>query len=106
MSAHTAIGRHAGLTNDEIQLNRRGTSGDAKAAAAVAFAKALNDSVGDVTAAEFDAARAAGLTDGEIVEIIGTVALNIYTNILNKATRVDIDFPKVALFSVEEHAVA
>ena len=106
VSAHTAIGRHAGLTNDEIQLNRRGTSGDAKAAAVVAFAKVLNDNVGDVTAAEFDAARAAGLTDGEIVEIIGTVALNIYTNILNKATRVDIDFPKVALFNVEEHAVA
>ena len=38
VSAHTAIGRHSGLTNDEIQLNRRGTSGDAKAAAAVAFA--------------------------------------------------------------------
>ena len=52
------------------------------------------------------AARAAALTDGVIVEIIGTVALHIYTNILNKATRVDIDFPKVALFSVEEHAVA
>ena len=50
---------------------RRGTSSDAKAAGAVAFAKALNDNLGEVTGAEFDAARAAGLSDGEIVEITG-----------------------------------
>ena len=34
-----------------------------------------------------DAARAAGLTDGEIVEIIALVALNVFTNVLGKATR-------------------
>jgi alkylhydroperoxidase family enzyme len=78
-------------------LNRQGHSGDARAAAIVAFARALNDNLGEVTAAEFDAARTAGLTDGEIVEIITVVALNVFTNILGKATRVDIDFPKVAL---------
>ena len=106
VSAHTAIGRRAGLTDEEIQLNRRGTSGDVKAAAAVAFAKALNDKVGDVTAAEFDSARTAGLTDADIVEIIATVALNFYTNVLCKAARVDIDFPRVALLSAKEPAVA
>jgi uncharacterized peroxidase-related enzyme len=99
VSAHTAIGRHAGLSNDEMQLNRRGTSSDAKAAAAVAFAKALNDNLGEVTGAEFDAARTAGLSDGEIVEIIAIVALNIFTNVLGKATRVEIDFPKVELMA-------
>jgi uncharacterized peroxidase-related enzyme len=97
VSAHTAIGRHAGLSNSEMLLNRQGHSGDARAAAIVAFARALNDNLGEVTAAEFDAARTAGLTDGEIVEIITVVALNVFTNILGKATRVDIDFPKVAL---------
>lgn len=106
VSAHTAIGRRAGLTDGEIHLNRRGTSGDVKAAAAVAFAKSVNDGVGAVTAAEFDSARTAGLTDGEIVEIISTVALNFYTNILGKAALVDIDFPKVALLDAKEPAVA
>ena len=33
----------------------------------------------------------------EIVEIITHVAMNIFTNILGKATQVEIDFPKVAL---------
>jgi uncharacterized peroxidase-related enzyme len=97
VSAHTAIGRGAGLSNEEMLLNRKGTSADAKAAAAVAFARALNDNAGEVTTAEIDAARAAGLSDGELVEIIALVALNIFTNIVGKATRVDIDFPKVAL---------
>jgi AhpD family alkylhydroperoxidase len=59
VSAHTAIGRHAGLSHEEMELNRRGTSSDTRAAGAVAFARALNDNLGQVTGAEFDAARAA-----------------------------------------------
>ena len=106
VSAHTAIGRHAGLSNEEMAQNRQGTSGDVKAAAIVAFAKALNGNLGDITAGEFDAARKAGLTDGEIVEIISVVALNIFTNILGKATRVEIDFPKVDLFAPPVRAAA
>jgi uncharacterized peroxidase-related enzyme len=106
VSAHTAIGRHAGLSNEEMQLNRKGTSADAKAAGAVAFAKALNDNLGEVTNAEFDAARASGLSDAEIVEVIAVVALNIFTNVLGKATRVEIDFPKVELMTGPLKAVA
>jgi hypothetical protein len=33
------------------------------------------------------------------VEIIAIVALNIFTNVLGKATRVEIDFPKVELMA-------
>jgi uncharacterized peroxidase-related enzyme len=98
LSAHTAIGRGAGLANEEMLRNRRGTSTEAKAGAVVAFAKALNDRTGEVTAAEVDTARAAGISDGEIVEIIALVALNVFTNILNKASDVDVDFPRVEPF--------
>lgn len=97
LSAHTAIGRKAGLTGDEMEANRAGTSKDAKAAAAVAFAKALNDNLGEVTQAELDAVRQAGYGDAEIVEIITHVGMNILTNLIGKASRVDIDFPKVSL---------
>lgn len=106
VSAHTAIGRHAGLSNEEMALNRRGSSNDAKAAATVAFAKALNENLGEITTAEFDAARGAGLTDGEIVEVIAVVALNIFTNMLGKATRVEIDFPKVELLDATVRVAA
>jgi uncharacterized peroxidase-related enzyme len=97
LSAHSAIGRKAGLSGDEIDANREGTSHDAKAAAAVAFARALVEHKGDVTQAELDAVRTAGYGDAEIVEIIVHVGMNLLTNILGKAGRIDIDFPKVEL---------
>ena len=106
VSAHTAIGRHAGLSNEEMALNRRGASQEARAGAIVAFAKALNDNLGEVTSDEFGAARAAGLTDGEIVEVIAVVALNVFTNVLGKATRVDIDFPRIDLLAAPVSAAA
>lgn len=97
LSAHSAIGRKVGLTGDEIDANREGTSHDAKAAAAVEFARALVEHKGDVTQAELDTVRAAGYGDPEIVEIIVHVGMNLLTNILGRAGRVDIDFPKVEL---------
>jgi len=97
LSAHTAIGRKAGLSGSEMQANRAGTSEDTRAAAAIAFANALNTHLGDVTQAEFNAVREAGYSDGEIVEIITHVGMNILTNLIGKASHVDIDFPKVTL---------
>ncbi|MFT5540309.1 MAG: putative peroxidase-related enzyme [Alphaproteobacteria bacterium] len=97
VSAHTAIGRKAGLDNDEILANRQGTSSEAKAAAALAFVQALVVNAGQVTKSEFDAVRAAGHSHGDIVEIISHVALNIFTNLLAKETQVEIDFPVVEL---------
>ena len=97
VSAHTAIGRKAGLDTAEILTNRRGRSADPKAEAALTFATALVESMGEVTDAEFDAVRRAGHSDAEIVEIVAHVALNLFTNLIGKATRVEIDFPRVDL---------
>lgn len=97
LSAHTAIGRKAGLNGAEIEANRAGTSQDAMAAAAVKFARALVEHTGDVTNAELADVRSAGYTDAAIVEIITHVGMNILTNILGRASRIDIDFPKVEL---------
>ena len=97
VSAHTAIGRKAGLTGDEIAAARAGTSEDAKASIAVKLARSLIEHKGDITTAELIEAREAGYTDADIVEIITHVGMNLLTNILGKASRVDIDFPKVAL---------
>ncbi len=97
LSAHSALGRNAGLSDAEIEANREGTSRDGKAAAAVIFARALNAHLGEVTQSEFDAVREAGYSDGEIVEIVTHVGMNILTNLIGKATRVEIDFPRVSL---------
>ena len=39
--------------------------------------------------------RAAGFGDGEIVEIIAHVGLNVFTNYFNRAVHTEIDFPLV-----------
>ena len=100
LSAHTALGRKAGLNGAEIEANRAGTSQDAKAAAAVKFAVSLGEHKGDVTNAELTEVRAAGYTEADIVEIITHVGMNLMTNILGKASQLDIDFPKVSLNTV------
>lgn len=97
LAAHSAFGRKAGLEPTEIAANRAGTSGDAKAAEAVKFARALAAHNGEVTTAEIAEVRRAGYGDAEIVEIITHVALNILTNMIGKASRVEVDFPKVDL---------
>ena len=97
VSAHTAIGRKAGLSNTEIEANRAGSSEDAKAAVAVKFARSLAEHNGDVTTAELLEVRNSGYDEAQIVEIITHVGMNVLTNILGKASRVEIDFPKVEL---------
>lgn len=47
--------------------------------------------------AELLEVRAAGYTDADIVEIITHVGINFLTNVLGKASRVEIDFPEVDL---------
>ncbi len=97
LSAHTAIGRKAGLSGDEIVENREGSSQDAKAAVAVKLARSIAEHNGEVTTAELMEARDVGYSDAEIVEIVTHVGMNVLTNMIGKASRVEIDFPKVAL---------
>jgi uncharacterized peroxidase-related enzyme len=100
VSAHTVIGRKAGLSGDEIEANKVGGSQDAKAAVAVKFSRSLSENNGAVSTAELLEIRGAGYDDAEIVEIITHVGMNILTNILAKTSRVEIDFPKIELNAV------
>ncbi len=97
LSAHTAIGRKAGLNTEEINSNRAGDSQDAKAAIAVKFARTLVEHTGQVTTVEINELRDVGYSEAAIVEIITHVGLNLLTNIIGKASQVEIDFPKVEL---------
>ena len=38
--------------------------------------------------------RQAGYGDAEIAEIVGHVALNVFTNYFNTVAQTDVDFPK------------
>jgi uncharacterized peroxidase-related enzyme len=95
LSAHTALGRRAGLSDDELAASREGRAADARADAALRFAVAVLERRGGVTDDELGRVRAAGYPDAAIAEIIAHVALNVFTNYFNRAAATDIDFPKV-----------
>jgi uncharacterized peroxidase-related enzyme len=95
LSAHTALGRKAGLSDGQLAASREARDADAKVAAALQFARRVIERRGGVSDQELGQIRAAGFTEGEITEIIGHVALNVFTNYFNRAALTDIDFPKV-----------
>jgi alkylhydroperoxidase family enzyme len=74
-----------------------GQSGDARTAAALKFALQLVETRGQVSDNDVQALRAAGFNNGEVVEILAHVALNLFTNYVNVALAVPVDFASVAL---------
>lgn len=99
LSAHTYLGLNlAKISAEEIALNRKGASNDAKANAAVSFASKVARNRGHVSNADIAEVRLAGFTDAQIVEIVGLVAENSFTNYLNEVAKTDIDFPEVRAF--------
>lgn len=97
LSAHTALGRKAGATGDEMAEAQAGRSTDPKTAAALTFALKLVENRAKVSDADVQALRDAGFDDEAIVEIVAHVALNLFTNYVNVALDVPLDFPAVQL---------
>ena len=86
----------AKIPSEEIALNRQGQSSDPKRQAAVAFAKALIETRGKVSDAQFASVKDARWTDANIVEMIALTAQFVLTNFMNNAIQPPIDFPEVA----------
>jgi AhpD family alkylhydroperoxidase len=95
LAAHTAIAGTLGLTSDEKLEARQGRAGDLKEAAAVRLALAILEKRGGVSDDELALARAAGLSDPELSEVLAHVALNVFTNYFNRLADTEIDFPRV-----------
>lgn len=96
LSAHSYLGLNlAKIDEAEIALNRAGHSGDAKADAAVVFARKVLETRGRVADAEIAEVRLAGYTEAQLVEIVAAVAVNVLTNYVNNVAQTDIDFPVV-----------
>jgi uncharacterized peroxidase-related enzyme len=94
-AAHSYLAKNiAKLSDEEIILNRAGRSSDAKADAAVRLAVEIAVGRGRVSEESFAKARQAGLDDAELVEIVGHVALNTFTNYINETFKTPIDFPE------------
>lgn len=99
LSAHTMLGKNAGLSEEAIRTARRGAGVNALDHAVAELALALVNERGHLSDEAVAKARTAGLNDAQIVEIVANVALNTLTNITNNVARTDIDFPVVELSS-------
>lgn len=97
LAAHTVLGQNAGASATEMAAAQVGQSDDPRTAAALRFAlKVVTDraQLADGDVAEL---HEVGFKDEQVVEILAHVALNLYTNYINVALNVPVDFPKVAL---------
>ena len=97
LAAHTALGRKAGASADEMAAAQVGQASDPATQAALRFALQVVERRGQVDASEVQRLRDAGFSDEAVVEILAHEALNLFTNYVNVAFDVPVDFPAVKL---------
>lgn len=97
LSAHTLLGKGAGLSPADIRDARDGHAEDALTNALITLGVKIVQQRGQLSDSDVAEARAAGIDDGLIVEVIAQVALNTLTNYTNHIAATDIDFPVVDL---------
>src|SRR6266568_2094097 len=93
LSAHYDNGKSLGLTHQEMQLARNATAADTKAETMLRFTQAVVLQRGEISDDDFQALRKAGFADGQIIEIVANIALNIFCNYFNSVAKIEVDFP-------------
>ena len=97
LAAHTVLGHNAGVSAADMAAAQVGQSSDPKTAAALAFALKVVEQRAQVSDADVANLHEVGFQDEQVVEILAHVALNLYTNYINIALDVPVDFPRVNL---------
>lgn len=95
LSAHTAIGKMVGFSEDETVKLRTGETEDAKLAALTQLAKSITEKRGFADQALIDNFFAAGYNKAALVELVGHVVKNTFTNYINHLADTTVDFPVV-----------
>ena len=89
------VSAHAGLNEAEVKAARQGRAQAGREDAIVRLARALASERGFVADAPVAAAREAGLSDAELLDVVAQVALNVLTNTVNHIAQTEVDFPAV-----------
>lgn len=93
LSAHYDSGKNLGLTQDEMMLARKATATDPKTDAMLRFTRSVVLQRGHISDGDFTALRQAGCPNAQIIEIVGNIALNIFSNYFNNVAQTEVDFP-------------
>jgi uncharacterized peroxidase-related enzyme len=103
LSAHTMIAsKMANVPEAEIAAARDAKGANDHETALLSFAAALVDRRARLSDEELASARAAGVTDVELVETVGLVAALTFSNYMNHIARTPIDFPPAANLPKED----
>lgn len=97
VSAHTFRGGKMGLSPDELSATQKSQSEDPKNTAALQFVDTLLTSRGLISDQDFTQMKSQGWSDEEIGEIVGHVALNVFSNYFNHVAKPVLDFPAAAI---------
>lgn len=93
LSVQAHLAQQAGLTEQQVSAAREGCADTDRAVALLFLAGKLVTNRGELADADLAAARPAGLADGEIMEVILHVALNLAAASVSHAARLKLDFP-------------
>lgn len=93
LSAHTAIAKMHGLTEEETLELRNAESQDTKLQALTTLAKDITLTKGKPSEKSLKDFEKAGYGAAALAELIGHVALNTFTNYVNHIAETPIDFP-------------
>jgi AhpD family alkylhydroperoxidase len=98
LQAHTSAARALGISEDEIARARKGGSADAHVNVIVDFGCRVYTDPSSVSDDDIVGLRLLGLSDREILDIVGLVALNVLTGTFNLVAglRPEIDTQQVA----------
>ncbi|MCL5776171.1 carboxymuconolactone decarboxylase family protein [Limibaculum sp. FT325] len=92
-SAHAVISAGLKVAPEAVEAHLAGRSDDPRIDAILTLSVAIVAARGMVSDRDLAAAREAGLSEADIVETVGHVVANIFTNYLNHVADTDIDFP-------------
>ena len=95
LSTRVAMARKAGMSEEEIQLARQQSSKDAKADLGLSFVRTMVLRHSEIDASDVPNLKAAGYTDGEIVELIANITWNLNAYYLIQIAKPEADLPRV-----------
>lgn len=95
LSAHTAIGKMNGFTDDQILELRAGwASFDNKLDALAKFAKNVTENRGRTEEDVLENFLNAGYSKGQVIDVISLVGDKTISNYIHSTTRIPVDFPE------------
>lgn len=92
-SAHTAVGKLNGFTDEQILALRAGHSDNPRLQAIVTLAGEITRTQGHPSPASLNAFWAQGLGEATLVDLVSLIADKILSNYLHNITNIPIDFP-------------